>query len=219
MSKQQFLWLACNSSVLVADKDNCHSTRTLQSTSSLSLERTKVNTGVSTSNFCDAHVSSSKSCMTVIQRSCVQEHSPEGTQEEVTAPPPAWVMHLLPPAPPGFNNHTELVFAAGAASPFSPPSKGHEALLWCSLPKAFQDPWLKATPLLHLTQPLPSQSTPNFTAVYLQPACVQSLRRHSLLHQTNTTKHVWQTPPVLRPEHSHVSVQFKKEKQGLNILQ
>lgn len=56
MSKWQFLWLACNSSVLVADKDNFHSTRTLQSTSSLSLERTKVNTGVSTYNFCDAHV-------------------------------------------------------------------------------------------------------------------------------------------------------------------
>lgn len=68
-------------------------------------------------------------------------------------------------------------------------------------------------------QPLPSQSTSNFTAIYLQLTYVQSLRRHTLLHQTNTTKHVWQTPLVLRPEHCHVSVQFKKEKQGLNILQ
>lgn len=79
MSKWQFLWLACNSSVLVADKDNCHSTRTLQSTSNLSLETTKTNTGISTYNFCDAHVSSSKSCMTVIQTCCTQKHSPEVT--------------------------------------------------------------------------------------------------------------------------------------------
>lgn len=102
-------------------------------------------------------------------------------------------MHLLPPAPTGFKHHAELVFPTGAASPSSPPSKGHEALLWSSIPKAFQDLRLKATPLLHLTQPLPSQTTPNFTAVYLQPTCVQSLGMHSLLHQTNTTKHVWHT--------------------------
>lgn len=89
MSKWQFLWLACNSSVLVADKDNCHSTRTLQSTSGLSLERTKVNTDISTYNFCDAHLSSSKSCMTIIQTCCTQEHSPEVTQEQATTPPPA----------------------------------------------------------------------------------------------------------------------------------
>lgn len=87
MSKWQFVWLACNSSVLVADKDNCHSTRTLQSTSNLSLEITKINTGISTYNFCDAHVSSSKSCMTVIQTCCTQKHSPEVTQEQATTPP------------------------------------------------------------------------------------------------------------------------------------
>lgn len=33
--KQQFLWLACNSSLLEADKDSCHSSRILQSTMSL----------------------------------------------------------------------------------------------------------------------------------------------------------------------------------------
>lgn len=89
MSKWQFLWLVCDSSVLVADKDNCHSNRTLQSTSSLSSERTKVNTGVSTYNFCDAHVSSSKSCTNIIQTCRTQEHSPEVTQEQATNPPPA----------------------------------------------------------------------------------------------------------------------------------
>lgn len=79
----------------MADKDNFHSTRTLQSTSSLSLERNKVNTGVSTYNFCDAHVSSSKSCMTIIQ-TCTQEHSPEVTEEQATTPPSC--MSHAPPA-------------------------------------------------------------------------------------------------------------------------
>lgn len=128
-------------------------------------------------------------------------------------------MSHAPPAPTGFNNYAEPVFSTGAASPFSPPSEGHKALLWSSLPKAFQDLRLKATPLLRLTQPLPSQSTPNFTAIYLQSTNVQSLRTHSLLHQIYNTKYVWQTPLVLRPELCHVSVQFKNEKRGLNILQ